>query len=214
MRCDKVQSLKGLQGPKGKTCRYKELSRSFPYLQLVSRPYPEQTSPVTLPCTHSGASSAVCRTEHNIFSPQFCAHLHDARVIGERRYPQPLNHDVGQMVGVQHQVIPTVFQQVLVVFPLVFLDMLHYRKRGEKVRRFVKKQENITAKGSEIAKCGLTKVKTKQRSGAGHSAPILYAHNEHSEPLRITLETVQIYFTGYNKVVHWETTHTGSGNSH
>lgn len=56
VRCDKVQSLKGLQGPKGKTCRYKELSRSFPYLQLVSRPYPEQTSPVTLPCTHFGAA--------------------------------------------------------------------------------------------------------------------------------------------------------------
>lgn len=158
------------------------MSRNSPYLQLVSRPYPEQTSPATLPCTHSGA------TLLSVGQNSAFAHLHDARVIGERRYPQPLNHDVGQMVGVQHQVIPTVFQQVLVVFPLIFLDMLHYRKRGEKVRRFVKKQENITAKGSEIAKCGLTKVKTKQRSGAGHSAPILYAHNEHSEPLRITLE--------------------------
>lgn len=138
--CDKVQSLKGFQGHKGKNCRYKELPGNFPYLQLVSRSYPKQTSPVTLPCMHYGASSAASRTEHNIFSPRFCAHLHDAGVIGKRCYPQPLNHDVGQVVRVQHQVIPTVFQQILVVFPLVLLDMLNYKKRGEKVMRFIKKK--------------------------------------------------------------------------
>lgn len=50
-------------------------------------------------------------------------HLHDADVVGEGSDPQPFDHDVRQVVRVQHQVLPAVLQQLLVIVPLVLLHV-------------------------------------------------------------------------------------------
>lgn len=53
------------------------------------------------------------------------SYLHDSYVIGEGGDSQPFDHDVRQVVGVQHQVIPAVLQQLLVVLALVLPHMPH-----------------------------------------------------------------------------------------
>lgn len=51
------------------------------------------------------------------------SYLHDSYVIRERSDAQPFDHDVRQVVGVQHQVVPAVLQQLLVIPALVLPHM-------------------------------------------------------------------------------------------
>ena len=44
---------------------------------------------------------------------------HDADVVGERCNAQPFDHDVRQVVWVQHEMLPRVAEQLLVVFLLI-----------------------------------------------------------------------------------------------
>lgn len=53
------------------------------------------------------------------------AYLHDSYVIGEWSDAQPLDHDVGQMVGVKHQVVPAVLQELLVVLAFILPHVAH-----------------------------------------------------------------------------------------
>lgn len=65
-------------------------------------------------------------------SPLFCSamqqksgYLHDSYVIWERSDPQPFDHDVRQVVGVQHQVVPAVLQELLVILALILPHVAH-----------------------------------------------------------------------------------------
>lgn len=53
------------------------------------------------------------------------AYLHDSYVIGERSDSQPFDHDVRQVVGVQHQVVPAVLQELLIILALILPHMAH-----------------------------------------------------------------------------------------
>lgn len=53
------------------------------------------------------------------------AYLHDSYVIREWSDSQPFDHDVRQVVGVQHQVIPAVLQELLIVLALILPHVAH-----------------------------------------------------------------------------------------
>ncbi len=53
------------------------------------------------------------------------AYLHDSYVIWEWGDSQPFDHDVRQVVGVQHQVVPAVLQELLIILALIFPHVAH-----------------------------------------------------------------------------------------
>ena len=57
---------------------------------------------------------------------------HHVDVVRERRDAQPLDDDVGQVVGVHHQVVLAVLHQVLIVTPLI----LPYRPNCRTAKSF------------------------------------------------------------------------------
>lgn len=57
-------------------------------------------------------------------------YFHDPGVVGKGRDPQALHYDVRQVVRIQHEMLTTVLQQLLIVFPLILLDVFNYRKAG------------------------------------------------------------------------------------
>ena len=52
--------------------------------------------------------------------------LEHADVVLEGRHVQDPDDDVGQVVGKQHQALPAVLDQLLVVLPLIFSDQSDY----------------------------------------------------------------------------------------
>lgn len=61
------------------------------------------------------------------FPVQLCgavvAYLHDSNIIREWSDSQPFDHDVRQVVGVQHQVVAAVLQELLIILALILPHM-------------------------------------------------------------------------------------------
>ncbi len=53
------------------------------------------------------------------------SYLHDSYVIWERSDSQPFDHDVWQVVRVQHQVVPAVLQELLIILALILPHVAH-----------------------------------------------------------------------------------------